>query len=414
MTGKRVLIIAYYFPPLGMGGVQRASKLAKYLPQLGYSVDVLTVKPIRYPAHDASLLDELPETVKLHRAGSTDPARIAHLLKLRLPRGTKLGSAVKRSGRYWPDSKIGWKKKALAMGERIIAENRPDIILSTSPPMTAHLIAMELAEKHHIKWVADFRDFWESRQPEDVFSDDLVIKKSYGLLHRIHKQADMVTRVNDAIGSEISDKPISLQGGYDPSDFVNIETETDSSQFLITYLGSSGPLCPLDRIIEAVGRARDIDSLFANDVKVKIIGQNEATVLEECLKKNNLTDRVAFTGYLSHQTAIREASHGDLSLISLAEDCPGILPGKIFDLLPLSAPILAVVPEPGEAAKIIRATNAGLCVSPTDVDQVAEKMLYFYQRQKNRESWAKENISQFSRIELARKFSEVFEKVIDN
>ena len=80
MSAKHALIIAYYFPPLGMGGVQRMAKLAKYLPSFGYDISVLTVKPIAYPAYDQSLLDELPAQVTIYRSGSTDPARIAKLL----------------------------------------------------------------------------------------------------------------------------------------------------------------------------------------------------------------------------------------------------------------------------------------------------------------------------------------------
>ena len=72
---KSVLIIAYYFPPLGLGGVQRMSKLAKYLPQFGYNVRVLTVKPICYPAYDQTLLEELPSSVEIYRSGSRDPAQ---------------------------------------------------------------------------------------------------------------------------------------------------------------------------------------------------------------------------------------------------------------------------------------------------------------------------------------------------
>lgn len=410
---KNVLIVAYYFPPLGMGGVQRVSKLAKYLPQFGYSVDVLTVKPIRYLAHDATLLDELSDEITIHRAGSTDPARLAHLMKLPLPGGGGLSAKIKKSGRYWPDSKIGWKKKAVALAGKIIRKKKIDVILSSSPPMTAHLVAEEVASIYNIKWVADFRDFWESLPPEEIFGNDKIIRMSYDLMHRIHDKADAITRVNDAIGSDISNRPVTVQGGFDPDDFKNIEPGGNTNQFLVTYLGSSGPLCPLDNIIKAIGQAVSKNSELSQDIKIKIIGKCDAEALEKCAAVNDLSGRITYAGYLDHRSAIKEASSGHLSLISLRKENPGILPGKIFDLLPLAAPVLAVVPTPGEAAKVCEKCNAGVCVDPDDVDKIAEALLHFYDLFKTGASWDKKDIDRFSRITVAGQFAEIFDRITD-
>jgi len=125
-------MIAYYFPPLGMGGVQRMAKLAKYLPHYGYNVHVLTVRPIRYPAHDDTLLNELPEQVTIHRSGSSDPARISKFIPVPIRAGSRVKALAKeKSGRFWPDSKIGWKRPAFRLARKIAANLNPDIILSS-------------------------------------------------------------------------------------------------------------------------------------------------------------------------------------------------------------------------------------------------------------------------------------------
>ena len=75
MNEKRnILVIAYYFPPMGMSGVQRTLKFVKYLPQFGWKPIVLTVTPTGYFAQDESLLDELNgKDIEIVRVGSLDP-----------------------------------------------------------------------------------------------------------------------------------------------------------------------------------------------------------------------------------------------------------------------------------------------------------------------------------------------------
>ena len=192
---RTVLIIAYYFPPLGMGGVQRMTKLARYLPEHGYNVMVLTVKPIRYPAYDESLLDELPAAVRIFRSGSSDPSRIGRFLWMPVRPGSHLAAIAKNSGRLWPDSRAGWQKPARRLAAKIIRNNKVDIILSSSPPISGHVVAMDAARGFSLPWVADFRDVWESRPPEDVFGDQRAIDRSLRLLGEINESANAKTAV---------------------------------------------------------------------------------------------------------------------------------------------------------------------------------------------------------------------------
>ena len=73
---KRVLVIAYYFPPMGLSGVQRIARFVKYLPETGWAPTVLTVEPAGYFAFDEALLAELhrPE-INIVRVASIDPTR---------------------------------------------------------------------------------------------------------------------------------------------------------------------------------------------------------------------------------------------------------------------------------------------------------------------------------------------------
>ncbi|MFI5211876.1 MAG: glycosyl transferase family 1, partial [Ignavibacteria bacterium] len=163
---KKVLIISYYFPPMGMGGVQRTAKFAKYLHEYGWQPYVLTVTPKLYLANDNCLLHDVEKAgVKIYRTGSkngneangnTDSHKI---IKFKKDSNRKFLSNISQTFLI-PDSKILWKSKALMLAENIINENKIDIIYATAPPYTDFLIACELKEKFGIPIVLDYRDSW--------------------------------------------------------------------------------------------------------------------------------------------------------------------------------------------------------------------------------------------------------------
>src|SRR4051795_8405587 len=134
---RRVLMLAYYFPPLGGSGVQRTVKFAKYLPDLGWQSTVLTTASRSYPANDPGLARELPPTTRVHRAyelpGATLPVKALSRLGLR--------SAARLAA--FPDDAVGWGPDAVRQALRLVREERPGVMMSTSSPFSAHLVAME-------------------------------------------------------------------------------------------------------------------------------------------------------------------------------------------------------------------------------------------------------------------------------
>ncbi|HEY0829324.1 MAG TPA: glycosyltransferase, partial [Bacilli bacterium] len=170
---RRVLIIAYLFPPIGGGGVQRALKMAKYLVQFGWEVHVLTVEPAYHVSLDPTLLNGLPSSVFIHRTKELSPGKLANVSSSSIT-GDKpnlsitgrikklLRSAVKGVKPYIliPDDQILWFPAALRKGLRIMSEYKMDMIFSTSAPYTNHLVGLYLKRKTNKPWIADFRDPW--------------------------------------------------------------------------------------------------------------------------------------------------------------------------------------------------------------------------------------------------------------
>ncbi len=405
-----VLVIVYYFPPLGMGGIQRMAKLVKYLPQHGYDVVVLTVKPIRYPAHDETILKELPGEVCVFRSGSYDPARAAHLLHLPIGTGP-VASIARRRGILWPDAKIGWKGPALRLARKIMRHHEVDIILSSSPPITGHLIGQELKKRYGLPWVADFRDIWEMRPPEKRYADPKMVQKSNALLRQIGETADAVTAVNESVGKRVSSSATAIMGGYDPVDFAGLSTASPREAFTLTHMGTISDLAPIEPFFKAAHIVAARNNSFAERVRFTLIGEVNVQEIRRQAETYGLIDRVHLTGYLPHAAALQEASHAAVLLISVADGYPETLPGKIFDCLALPAPLLASVPVGGEPERLIDSCHGGLSAGPGRPEALADQMELLFKEFSEGKRWVKNDLTGYSRPGMAARFARLFDEV---
>src|SRR5258706_4294618 len=136
-TPRNVLVIAYYFPPMGLSGVQRTLKFVKYLPQFGWQPTILTVTPTGYYAQDYTLLEEIhPLHIDVERVGSLDPNwlfRKKGVVKMPSERMRKILTFFSDS-LFIPDNKIGWKRQAYKAAEKLFEKKKFDIIFATAPP----------------------------------------------------------------------------------------------------------------------------------------------------------------------------------------------------------------------------------------------------------------------------------------
>jgi hypothetical protein len=182
------LLVCYYFPPVGGAGISRPLGLFKNLPEHGIDCDILTVKPIAYRLLEPELLDGLDES-RIHRAGSLDPLRLLYLAGVRRVGASSTRRARPASRRLFPDSKIGWVSKAVRLGARLLKSSQYDAILSTSPPISCHLVAQELVRRSKLPWLADFRDPWTSYTIEDWYHSPVLAARARKLLASIRSQS---------------------------------------------------------------------------------------------------------------------------------------------------------------------------------------------------------------------------------
>lgn len=384
---RRLLYIAFFFPPLGGAGVQRSLKFARYLPEHGWRCTVLSSKS-RYWMKDESLLAELDPETRIVRASfwggglrgggfRAEPAGAPSRRRIRWLR------AVARTVML-PDAYVGWILPAARLAERELRRAPHDAILTTSSPDSAHLLGRHLKRKTGLPWVADFRDPWTRRlayAPPTRWHDRLQRCLERSCLReadRVVVTAEETRRDFLARYPEIAEeKIVVITNGYDEEDFAAATAlpgeESEALNAPILHAGQLNPDRPLDPYLAGLklflerepGRAREAETLFLG-------GHYDADL--EAVRRLGLQRVVRFQGGCPHVQSVAALLRARVLLLLEQNSDRGrlLLPGKIFEYLRAGRPILAVVPPGGAADRLIREMNAGWVADPSRPEAVAE------------------------------------------
>ncbi|NNE10594.1 MAG: glycosyltransferase [Gemmatimonadetes bacterium] len=383
---KRILIVSYYFPPLGGVGVFRALKLARHLPDLGWDTHVLTLEPPQYYCIDHTLLDQIPSGVKVHRSESLDPFRLYRRIK-----GGELASVedatasdplfgaltrFAKSVNTWlfvPDNKVGWRGPAAKLGTRVVRENAIDLVYTINVPQTSHLIGRDIQKRTGASWVADFRDAWTAN-PDLVPPTPFHKARQTALERDVLERADAVTAVNDTIRDLLADalghdraKFLTVHNGFDPDDFgTNDGAVKRDSRFTMVFVGTfhkrTDPRLLLRPYAEAIRSGR----IEPGKSRIVVVGAQSART-REAVHELGLGDHVDFTGFHAHRASVRWMESADLLLQVIAEG-PGaeqIVSGKLYEYLAAGRPVLTIGPA-GEARTLVDRLRVGAHASVGD------------------------------------------------
>ncbi len=412
METKRVLVIAYYFPPLGMGGVQRIAKFCKYLPDSGWEPVVLTSRPEGYFALDHSLLAELGE-VRIFGAPSIVPlsARTGERFEAGRNRLKKLAAWF-----LLPDSRVLWAPNALGLGTRLLKSLSVDCILASAPPYSSLLVARTLSSRSGIPFVADFRDAWLD-DPFIAFPTPLHRRVNLELEGIVVSDAARVVSINEEILSGIrrrhggnKKKYEILSQGFDPEDFdQNAEV---SDRFTVCYTGSLIEVRRPDDLFLALSRLIDDGIVDPARVRVDMVGYYPSA-FRSMAEKLGIGDVVVFHGYLPHRQSVRHLLGAHVLWLYIAEsEGNAVLTGKLFEYLGSRKRIIASVPESGAAAALVRSLDAGRVVRPGDVDGLKNALAECYGTWLRREELrgSSEGVNVFDRRVLSRRLAEILEE----
>ncbi len=415
MSG-RVLVITYFFPPVGGVGVQRTLKYVTYLPRWGWEPAVVAPGDPAFPVRDPSLVPTLAPGLEIHRTASLEPGRLPTAAVRLLSRRSGSAGAVSADltassaqgslplkvlrkisvvwNRIWavllfPEGAIAWVPFAVRAGRKAHRRRPVDVIYSSSSPISTHVAAGLIKRSTGLPWVADFRDPWVG----NPFAAPLSRPKRW-LQRRMERwivaRADRVIVAVDAMRvqfagryPDMADKFVHIPNGYDRADLVGIEPAPPPTPggFHLLYAGSLYRPRELEAFLLGVERLLARRPDLRARLKVDFIGRvndPNAKAAAEFDKPGRLAGVVGFEGFMPRPRALARMAGAD-ALLQLMPDMPGaeiFVGGKLSEYLAFDRPILAVMPR-GEGRALVEGLPTGITadVEPGSVADALERLL---------------------------------------
>ncbi|MGC9089343.1 MAG: glycosyltransferase [Caldisericia bacterium] len=416
---KRILFISFFSPPIGSGGGERVTKLLKYLDS--FEKYLLTSDYPTYKYKDDFF--RIPEDVKVYRVLFKDPrVFIPKFLYKFLKKNQKEEKDIVEKYKtipqslatkirllfFIPDDKIRWVKDSKKISEKIVDDNKIDIVITTSPPHSTHLLGLNLKQKKNIKWVMDLRDLWTENPfvlyPEKVKAVNLKFEE------RCLRECDLIIVVTESFKKVLLEKFNFLKEekikvvhiGFDLDDF-KVEPK-NLPGFSITYAGSFYSLQTPVFFLKAFKELLNENEEFKKEAKVYILAPFEDNV-NRIVNELELNKSVFVSGFIPHKDAISYILGSKLLFLFLGKGGEVTIPQKTYEYLGSGKRILATITD-GECKEILKKCGVVDIVSPDDVEGIKKLLLKIYKEYKENKTinYNKNNISEFSMEKISKKF----------
>ena len=418
---RKVLIITYYWPPSGGAGVQRWLKFVKYLRSFGWEPVIYTPSNPEFPSIDESLAKDIPEGIEVIRtpiwepyhfykklvgAGENERINAGFLSEKKRPGMAERFSIWLRGNFFIPDARKFWIKPSVKFLTNYLKANKVDVMVSTGPPHTMHMIALGVKRKTGLPWLADFRDPWTNI---DFYHELMLTRWADRKHHRqelsVLKNANEVVVISRSMKTDflkIYDRNYTLiTNGFDAEDVANVEVSPDV-RFSISHIGTMVKTRNPKALWAALNSlVRDIPG-FADDLEIKLVGSVDFSVMDS-IETTGLTKFVNRIAYLPHSEVVRVQQQSQVLLL-LINDTPNakvILPGKFFEYMASKRPILCIGPLDGDAAKVISDVKAGIVIEKDNQAGIEKTIRELYQEFMSGELFINsEDIERYSRKSL--------------
>lgn len=436
---KRVLIISYYWPPTGGSGVQRWVKFAKYLPSEGWQPVIYTPENPEQLAVDESLAAEVPEAAEVVKTRIIEPYE---LYKKLLRRSGHSKEAVEvnpvnaqnksllqkaamwvRGNLFRPDPRCLWIGPSVRFLKKYLSEHPVDLIVSTGPPQSMHMIGLRLSRETGLPWIADFRDPWTKIFYFKHLSMTPATERWHKKMEKmVLDEASAVVAVSPLVQQEfqaMTDTPVELiTNGFDECDFSS-EPCTQayggaSQEFTITHTGlfaaDGNPTVLWDVLAEKC----HADEAFRKLLRIKLIGKTDDQILK-ALKDRGLESSLINMGYQTHSVAVEQQRQASVLILPLRKEpeYKAVLPGKLFEYLASQRPILGIGQPDGAMAMIVNETGTGTVIDWNDKEGISQYIEQCWKRHlEGRLSSDGADLSRFTRRSLTRRMAGLFDKII--
>jgi glycosyltransferase involved in cell wall biosynthesis len=433
---KRILYLAYHFPPVGGAGVQRNAKFVRYLPELGYAPVVVTGtggSAGRWTPTDETLETDVPDGVEVHRLAGPEPAES----------GGWRGRADRWLARRTPWSRW-WIEQATARGRELAAD--VDVVYAAMAPYETAEIAARIARASGKPWVADLQDPWALDEMM-VYPSSLHRRLDVARMRAVLAQADAIVMNTPESAArlrarlpELAGKLVfSIPNGFDAADFAGPAHERDDGRFRIVHTGylhtelgrqnrragrvarmlggTNGSVDIFTRshvyLLAALDRLLEAEPALASRVELHLAGVLTATDRDYAQHP-----AVRLRGYLPHAESVALIRSADLLFLPMHNLPPGermsIVPGKTYEYLASGRPILAAVPD-GDARDLLEEAGSARVCRPDDVDAMAEIVASELERARARVPRRAPDAALLARYErrgLSEQLAEVFDGVL--
>jgi len=418
---RRALIITYYFPPLGGGGVQRMAKLVKFASRAGWQFTVITAdEPTSIIDTDTTLADEIPESVNIIRV----PFSV-------LPGARGKGTSALGKANFWkrylsalfylPDSRKKWLPRVWPFVAKELSTDQYDLVLISIPPYSLSFLIPQIERHFNLPVVLDMRDPWtlnpykiyptplhryfDRRMERKIIGKVRFATSAYGRMIEVYRQT--ISGFNSRNWQVIPN-------GFDEDDFADLpEGQPEKSTFDIAFSGT---------FYSHVNRPTPLFKAMASlkkrhpelGAKIRFVFAGKAHFdLQKLAVKFGLQAQIITHGYLPHRQSLRVLNDSDVLCLVLDDRdkrSAFTVGGKVYEYLALKKPILALVPEDGEAADLIRKTRSGAVISPQKTEQIAETLHQWSKG--NLPELAFDSLDSYRRSLQAETFVRFFERVI--
>mgnify|MGYP002363892883 FL=1 len=427
----KVLLISYYWPPSGGGGVQRWLKMSKYLPDQGIELTVYTPDNGEFPGYDTSLVDEVDSRIKIVKQPIWEPYHLFKkftgnrsnsynaLINSEKKISWKQKLAVFLRGNFFiPDARCFWIRPSIQFLSGYLKEHPQDVIISTGPPHSMHLIALGIKKRFPAtQWIADFRDPWTMID----FYKDLRLTWLADRVH--HKQeasvlkwADEIVTISPSCADDLQKlagrKITVINNGFDEQDFEG-EAPLPDRQFSIVHIGSMNKDRNPKLLWQILGEMVKEDENFKQALLIELVGIVDGSIIS-AIEAQGLKEHLVVTGQQEHKAVIERMRKAQLLLLPI-NDIPqqkGVMPGKMYEYIGAGRPILAFGRPDSDTAKLLKETSAGILLAYDDAKGLKSTLqLSFNKFQAGELQISSSGFSEYSRKNLALKYSQLIKSM---
>lgn len=420
MSPKRVLLIAFHFPPIKVSsGLERTLALTRHLPANGWEPLVLSASPKAYPAVSDERMGQIPEGTVVERAFARDASKSLAIAG-RYPRMVTL-----------PDRWASWTLGAIPAGLSLIRRYRPQLIWSTYPIATAHMIGCALHRLSGVPWVADFRDpmveyddrahywapTWTALRNWRLWIERLTVRHGAALTTctdgAMHILRERYPEADARHWSVVSN-------GYDESAFqtasgLPMPEPRRGNELLLLHSGVIYPTPDRDpsHFLRALRQVLDQRGPNARPVRLLLRASHVEQLYAPLVQELGLGANVSFAPSIPYQQALAEMQQVDGLLVFQGYTSNPAIPAKLYEYLRAQRPILAMADDEGDTAALVRRLDAGRVAPLDDVERIAVALgQYLHDIESGQ--WSPlpaERVQPFERAQTVAQFASLFDRI---